>query len=147
MAPIRTLPLLAVVAALLVPASAPAKIQIGISFYAYNWPNNGGSGVAQTWAQVQEIIEEYQPRIDLTEGYGNQPVQESHFNYAGRTVWFSNYRSLTAKMEMVREMDLAGIAIWRLGNEDPKNWDYIHESLQRDPVIIQRTINSYIPGH
>lgn len=122
----------------------PAKIEIGICFYAYDW---GASGPANslTWTDVNQIIADYQPRVSLVEQDSQGPVQESTFNYAGRTVWFSNYRSLTAKLDMVREMDLAGIAIWRLGNEDPKNWEYIRSSLKQDPVIIQRTLNGYIP--
>ena len=50
-------------------------------------------------------------------------------------------------MEMIRENDLAGIAIWRLGSEDPQNWTYIRDSLKQDPLIVQRSINRYIPGH
>ncbi|ABX03815.1 MAG TPA: glycoside hydrolase [Herpetosiphon sp.] len=125
----------------------PSKIQIGISFYAYDWPGNGGFGVARTYTEVEEIKATYQPQIRLVEEDGGQQIQESTFNYAGRTVWFSNYRSLTAKMEMVRENDLAGIAIWRLGSEDPQNWTYIRESLKQDPLIVQRSINRYLPGH
>nr|AIA11367.1 Glycosyl hydrolases family 18 [uncultured bacterium] len=122
----------------------PAKIQIGISFYAYDW---GQTGLAYswTWTEVQEIINDHQPEVTLVEQDAFGLVQESKFYYGDRTVWFSNYRSLEAKLDMVRDMDLAGIAIWRLGNEDPKNWSIIRTSLQQDPVIIQRTINRYIP--
>ncbi len=125
----------------------PAKIEIGISFYAYDWPNNGGRAASRTYTDIEEIKAAYRPVINLVEENSFGSVQESSFNYAGRTVWFSNYRSLEAKLDMVREMDLAGIAIWRLGNEDPRNWEIIHESLQQDPVIIQRTINQYLPEH
>lgn len=125
----------------------PAKIEIGISFYAYDWPANGGTATSRTYTDIEAIKAAYQPQINLVEWFGSRPVQESSFSYAGRTVWFSNYRSLQAKLDMVREMDLAGIAIWRLGNEDPQNWKIIRESLQRDPVIIQRTINRYLPEH
>ncbi len=128
----------------------PAKIQIGVSFYAYDWPANWSDGAraeARTYTEIEQIKASYQPRINLVEEDAGRPVQESSFTYAGRTVWFSNYRSLSAKLDMVRSMNLAGIAIWRLGNEDPYNWTTIRESLQRDPLIIQRTINEYIPEH
>ncbi|MBA3469782.1 MAG: glycoside hydrolase [Herpetosiphonaceae bacterium] len=125
----------------------PAKIEIGISFYAYDWPSGGGRAASRTYTDIEEIKAAYRPVINLVEENSLGPVQESSFTYAGRTVWFSNYRSLEAKLDMVREMDLAGIAIWRLGNEDPRNWEIIHESLQQDPVIIQRTINRYLPEH
>ena len=123
----------------------PTKIQIGISFYAYDWPAGGGNAISRTYTDIEEIKAAYQPFVSLVEESGGNLIQESTFSYAGRTVWFSNYRSLTSKMEMVRELDLAGIAIWRLGNEDPKNWQYIRDSLKQDPIIVQRTINKYVP--
>lgn len=125
----------------------PKKIQIGICFYAYDWPNTGARADALTFTQVEEIKSAFQPSVNFVEERGGELVQESFFNYAGRTVWFANDKSLQSRMELVREMDLAGIAIWRLGNEDPKNWSYIRESFQTDPVIIQRTINGYLPEH
>ena len=128
----------------------PAKIQIGISFYAYDWPGNwreGGRAVALTYTDIEQIKADFRPRINHVTEDERGPVQESSFAYAGRTVWFSNKDSLSAKMDMVRSMNLAGIAIWRLGNEDPDNWNIIRSSLQQDPLIIQRTINQYIPEH
>ena len=125
----------------------PKKIQIGICFYAYDWPNTGARATALTFTEVEQIKAAYQPSVNFVEERGGELVQESFFNYAGRTVWFANEKSLQSRMELVREMDLAGIAIWRLGNEDPKNWTYIRESFQTDPVIIQRTINGYLPEH
>ena len=125
----------------------PTKIQIGISFYAYDWPNNGGKASSLTYTDIQAIKAEYAPSVNFVEERNGELVQESFFNYANRTVWFANEKSLRSRMELVRELDLAGIAIWRLGNEDPQNWRYIRESLQQDPVIIQRTINTYLPEH
>lgn len=128
----------------------PAKIQIGISFYAYDWPANwqsGGQAIARTYTEVEAIKAAYLPNINLQVENQFGPVEESYFNYEGRTVWFSNYRSLQAKMDMIRDKNLAGIAIWRLGSEDPRNWQLIRESLRQDPLIIQRSINEYLPKH
>jgi spore germination protein YaaH len=39
-----------------------------------------------------------------------------------RTVWFENAGSLTSKISVARRHRLAGLSIWRLGNEDPAFW-------------------------
>ena len=52
-----------------------------------------------------------------------------------------------SKLRMVQDMDLAGIAIWRLGGEDPRNWDVIRTRLVQDPFESQRMLNQAIPEH
>ena len=65
----------------------------------------------------------------------------------GRKVWFATSSSLDAKLTLVQQMDLAGIAIWRLGGEDPKNWDVIRGKLVEDPFESQRMLNQVLPEH
>jgi len=45
-------------------------------------------------------------------------------------VWIENHVSLKPKLELVDKYDLGGIAIWRLGKEDPDNWRVIREVLK-----------------
>jgi spore germination protein YaaH len=64
-----------------------------------------------------------------------------------RTVWFATSRSLEAKLGLVQQLDLAGIAIWRLGGEDPQNWQVIRSKLVEDPFESQRMVNQVLPEH
>ncbi len=126
------------------------KLQLGIPFYGYNW-GEGEDALAQTWTDIQGLIEQYQPDVNFRARDRSGPIEESFFNYrqAGeeRTVWFADYRSLSAKLELVEQMDLSGIAIWRLGNEDPKNWSVVRKELVERPSLIQRVVNTYLPDH
>jgi hypothetical protein len=56
-------------------------------------------------------------------------------------------KGLESKLELVQELDLAGIAIWRIGYEKPEYWDVIRRKLVQDPVLIQREINPLLPEH
>ena len=47
----------------------------------------------------------------------------------------------------MQSLDLAGIAIWRLGGEDPNNWEAIRMKLVQDPFESQRMLNSVLPDH
>ena len=127
-----------------------AKVQIGIPFYAYNWPENE-EAVAQTWLDVQRLIDERQPAVNYQERDASGPVEESWFTYRDgnrvRTVWYASHRALQAKLDLVEKADLGGIAIWRLGSEDPRNWEVIRKQLAHNPAVIQRVIDTYLPEH
>jgi spore germination protein YaaH len=126
------------------------KIQLGIPFYGYNW-GDGEDAIAQTWTDIQKLIEIYQPSVNLAARDSSGPIEESWFAYRKngqrRTVWFADHRSLQAKMNLVEQLDLAGIAIWRLGNEDPQNWEVVRKQLVENSSVLQRVVNSYLPDH
>lgn len=128
----------------------PRKIVIGVPFYGYDWPA-GGSAQALRWSDIEELINERKLTVNLKQLDNGKPVDESWFTYstsAGtRTVYFSTQNSLDSKLRMLQEMDLAGIAIWQLGYEDPKNWVVIRSRLVEDPFVLQRAINPLLPEH
>jgi spore germination protein YaaH len=128
----------------------PAKIQLGIPFYAYDWAA-GEKARPLTWTDVQALINQYQPAVNLQERDASGPIEEAWFTYpAGRTmrtVWFASSRALEAKLELIEAEDLGGLAIWRLGNEDPRNWAVIRDRLVEHPAVIQRMFDTYMPEH
>lgn len=130
-----------------IPAS---KIQLGIPFYAYNWAE-GEDAIPQTWTDVQELIQTKGVSVNTLEENAGQPIGESYFNYREkgkmRTVWFPSSRSLQGKLNFVEQQDLGGIAIWRLGNEDPRNWQVIRKQFVEDSASFQRALETYLPDH
>jgi spore germination protein len=130
----------------------PAKVVIGVQFYGYDWVAGGGDASAFTWENFKSIIDTYKPEVNLVEtDSSGRPVQENKISYSTRqgrhTAFFATSRSLQAKLELVQRVDLAGIAIWRLGGEDPQNWDVIRGKLVEDPFESQRMLNQVLPEH
>jgi spore germination protein YaaH len=126
------------------------KIELGIPFYGYNWGENG-EAMPQTWTEIRALIEQHQPDVHVATRDGNGAVEESWFVYRSggklRTVWFNDRRSIDAKLALVEQQDMAGIAIWRLGSEDPENWQVLRNRLGNHPLVTQRVFNSYLPNH
>ncbi|HWQ14196.1 MAG TPA: glycosyl hydrolase family 18 protein, partial [Roseiflexaceae bacterium] len=131
----------------------PAKVVVGVPFYGYNWPNDGSeSARGQTWEMIDEIIRTYNLNVNLLERDENGLVQENWITYSSRgggrrTVWFSTASGLDAKLRLVQQLDLAGIAIWRLGGEDPRSWEVVRARLVEDPFESQRMLNQLLPEH
>ncbi len=125
----------------------PSKVVVGVPFYGYDWVN--GQGYPVTWSQIQDLLKVYEPRVSLVEWDERGDVAESTFSYRARdglhTVWFASRRSLEAKLDLVIDYDLAGIAIWRLGGEDPAYWEAVRGKLTRDPFEVIRSIIRYLP--
>ncbi len=92
------------------------KVILGIPGYGYDW---GGAGtVALSYSQAQSLEQQYTGKTDL-----------NHFVYVQdgqvHSVWFEDTQSLLSKINLVSDYGLRGIALWRLGIEDPKMWDIL----------------------
>ena len=80
------------------------------------------------WEDVQALSNGYgaMPQWQDTDA-GGRAVAEPWLTYidgAGQAheVWYANGASIAARLGLVRRYGLGGIAVWRLGGEDPGNW-------------------------
>ena len=55
----------------------------------------------------------------------DENAQAPHFNYKDHEVWFENDKSTEAKLDVIRKYNPAGIAFWRLGQEQPEIWPLV----------------------
>lgn len=103
----------------------PEKIVLGVPAYGYDWPREG-RGVSRTYQEAMEIASRHGARIEW-----DDTAKVPYFRYGdGRQVWFENRSSLSHKIELVKKYGLAGISLWRLGQEDPGIWSVIRENLR-----------------
>lgn len=110
----------------------PAKILVGIPFYGYQWCTGSSDSCqsqALTYTQVQSRLNQYHPVIEW-----DQTAKTPWYAFtdsAGQTnvVHFENSQSFSAKIDLIKSYSLAGIAIWRLGNEDPENFEVIRQKI------------------
>ncbi len=113
----------------------PNRVYVGLHFYGHDWV--GGSSSSLTWESAQSLITAHgaTPQWRGTETWG-RTVSEPWFTYtdgAGQSheVWYADEASIAARLGLVRKYGLGGIAVWRLGGEDPANWSAIGATLHR----------------
>jgi len=123
---------------------APGKILQGIPFYGYDWVGQRGTDLV--WTQAMDLATRFGVPV-----MWDSVSASSWFEYvssgARHTVWFEDHASVTAKLDVTRIHDIGGIAVWRLGGEDPQNWDVIRAKLVQDPFESQRMLNQVLPEH
>jgi spore germination protein YaaH len=99
------------------------KIILGLAAYGYDWSSNPYSayGVSKSY----EIAYAHGAAI-----IWDNISQSPYYNYTDsngvyHTVWFENEYSIEFKLRLVNSYGIDGIAIWRLGLENPAYWEMI----------------------
>lgn len=101
-------------------ANMPAvKVEIGIAAYGYDW--RGRQGESMDWSTWQERVRQHgEPTRDPAS-------REAVLRYDDRTAHFSDAEAIRPKMEIARRLGVRGLAMWRLGSEDPALWQVLDE--------------------
>lgn len=108
------------------------KIMMGQNLYGYDWtlPFVPGSEYATAVSPQRaiEIAKQYNVPIQY-----DTSAQAPHFDYVdeeGRShkVWFEDARSIQAKFDLLKRLNLRGISYWKLGLAFPQNWLLINEN-------------------
>lgn len=106
------------------------KIQMGIPNYAYDWILPYERGRAATVIgniQALEIALEFGAEILYDE-----LAQTPYFYYTGNdgsahVVWFEDVRSITAKLDLLKELQLNGAGYWNLMRPFYQNWSILKQ--------------------
>ena len=107
------------------------KIMMGQNLYGYDWTLPFIQGSVAKAVSPQQAIQ-----LAAT---NNVPIlydpkaQAPHFNYTAadgkqHEVWFEDARSIQAKFNLVKELNLRGMSYWKLGLAFPQNWVLIAEN-------------------
>jgi spore germination protein YaaH len=114
------------------------KILMGVAGYGYDWDLTLNSARTRTFSNTMALANSLakEKGVQLTDVLSWDPLAMSHYidykdsNGKSHQVWFEDSRSLSHKLDLVNQYDLGGIAIWRLGLEDPQIWNQIMEKLR-----------------
>lgn len=110
------------------------KIIAGIPNYGYKWcmDGEGCENTGLVHDGVQNIVNQYNPVVEWNDD--NQSPWFLYVDDQGHTsvINFENHESIRAKMEAVRELEIGGISIWRLGSQDQDNFNVMRETVGKE---------------
>ena len=107
------------------------KILMGQNLYGYDWTLpfvQGSIAKAISPQQAIQIAAANNASIEYDE-----KAQAPHFTYTDaedrqHEVWFEDARSIQAKFDLIKELNLRGMSYWKLGLAFPQNWLLISEN-------------------
>ncbi len=115
-------------------AVPPNKVYVGVHLYGHDW--GGGTCTSVTWETAQQRFDAHATIRQWQGDAGwRRTVAEPWFAYtdeAGQRhkVWYADGESVRARLGLVQKYGLGGIAVWRLGGEDPAAWEAIAAGLR-----------------
>lgn len=114
------------------------KILMGQNLYGYDWtlpfvPGTVAKAVSPQ--QAIKIASDHNVPIEY-----NTKAQAPFFKYKDtdgkdHEVWFEDARSIQAKFDLIKELNLRGMSYWKLGLPFPQNWMLITENFDVEKKI------------
>jgi len=104
-----------------------SKITAAVSVFGFDFNLTTGRNTYATYSMAMDLARKYNKDVIFDE-----KTQTPMFAYTDESgneheVWFENERSIRAKMELAHQLGIRGIALWRLGMEDPAIWPMMAE--------------------
>jgi spore germination protein YaaH len=112
-----------------------SKVVAAISVFGFDFNLTTKRNTYVTYAMAADLARRYNksiifdqdtltPMFSYTDEQGNQ-----------HEVWFENSDSIIAKMRLAWQQGISGVALWRLGMEDPGVWPRIASE-----IVVKRAI-------
>lgn len=115
------------------------KVVAGVPTYAYRWCANEKASPCPTdglvWEGVKNIVEKYDPRVEWSGEYQSPWFEYTDDQENTYIVYFENYQSLEEKLKVVEELGVSGVALWRLGNEDPQMYEVLASRIEASEAL------------
>ncbi|TEB12955.1 glycosyl hydrolase family 18 protein [Pelotomaculum propionicicum] len=105
------------------------KIRLGVSVYGRDW-TIGAKQLPRELSFQEAINTAYCNKAVIRYDLEAQaPTYTYEVNGARHVVWFEDVRSFEAKLSVAVQEGITGIAVWRLGLEDPRIWELLRRML------------------
>ncbi|MDU1848467.1 MAG: glycoside hydrolase family 18 protein [Niallia nealsonii] len=110
-----------------------SKIMMGQNLYGYDWTLPFVEGTVARALSPQAAIQLAADNNAVI--LYDQKAQAPYFKYTDsegklHEVWFEDARSIQAKFNLIKELNLRGISYWKLGLPFPQNWLLILDNFQ-----------------
>ncbi|REE78741.1 spore germination protein [Paenibacillus taihuensis] len=110
------------------------KIMMGQNLYGYDWtlPYVPGGAYAKAISPQAAITLARERNASIQYDYTAQAPHFTYWDDNGKEhrVWFEDARSIQAKFNLLKELQLRGISYWKLGLSFPQNWLLLEDNFK-----------------
>lgn len=109
--------------------TSPEKIILGLGAYGYDWSTNKDDNTSVTYMQAITKASASKAVINFDDNTFNLNYSYTDSKNNTHTVFFNDAASIFNTMRFSSEYPLAGTAVWRLGSEDSRIWNFYDKDL------------------
>ncbi|KFF12995.1 glycosyl transferase family 2 [Chryseobacterium soli] len=109
--------------------TTPNKIILGLGAYGYDWSVNKDENTSVTYMQAITKAHASKAVINFNDDTFNLDYSYTDSNNKLHNVFFNDAASIFNTMRFSSEYPLAGTALWRLGSEDSRVWNFYDKDL------------------
>src|SRR5262245_45145448 len=122
----------------------PGSLIVGIAGYGYDWNDDTPHQPAEevTFQDAVTFSRNHHAPIQFDASSGNPYVMWTDPDSTDHVVWFVDAATTFNQVQTARARSVGGIALWRLGSEDPSLW----RALGRGAAMGPSTSIDTIPG-
>lgn len=103
------------------------KIQMGIPTYGYHWTGSRTGKSVDVDPRTAPHLARMKGGVITRDAVSNEPTFTFPELDGGHVVWYEDADCLAPKLKAVLDTHAGGIAIWRLGTEEPAFWERFDE--------------------
>ncbi|MDR6125241.1 cellulose synthase/poly-beta-1,6-N-acetylglucosamine synthase-like glycosyltransferase/spore germination protein YaaH/peptidoglycan/xylan/chitin deacetylase (PgdA/CDA1 family) [Bacillus sp. SLBN-46] len=124
------------------------KLIAGLGSYGYDWElNSNQPAKTVAFGDIMDLGIGTNLQIHWNQQSGN-PYLMYKINGKNHIVWFLDAATFYNQMKVAEESGSSGIAVWRLGSEDPSIWKYINKPKEmQNPATALKTLVNPKPVH
>jgi len=136
------------------------KIVLSLAAYGYDWPKVVNSEPEDvnvlTYQNALSLAKEVQGKIDFDDDTYNLRFSYADDEGIPHEVFFTDAATTFNAMRFANESQIAGVALWRLGSEDDRIWQFYNRNMSVDSIrkfdfkafgSIQTGDNVFYTGH
>ena len=105
-----------------------SKVVLAIAGYGFDWPENG-QGVNVTYQTAISQAQQFHAKVLFDPQSGNLHYSYVDNHNVKHQVYFTDAATNFNIMRMADDWGVAGVALWRLGSEDSRLWQFFNKDL------------------
>lgn len=109
------------------------KVVLALACYGYDWPSQE-IGTTITYQQAIANASRYKSTINYNSASANLNYSYTDESGMAHQVFFTDAATNFNLIRRADDWGIAGVAIWRMGAEDPRLWTFISKNLSIDSV-------------